>query len=344
VTAPGVAAVTGGSGFLGRALVARLAADQPVRVLARREGRWTGWCREAGIDVVLGDLADPGALVRLVREAEVVYHCAAFMGKRNPAASVAVNVEGTRRVARAAARADVGRFVSVSSISVFGATRAPGDTITEQIAPAHIDRLNHYARTKYLGECAVRDVARETGLSSVIVRPTNVYGPDAGPWFHQYARLVRRLPVALGSVPIDLVFVDDVVAALLLAGRSPAAAGEVFHLGHEMVPLRTFVTAVAAVVGRRVRLLPGPVDRTVCALIDRGFRAATGTHMSLSLARAVSYPHLHAWLVLGYEPRVRLAEGFARIRRWYHGGPDADGLPPTDPRPSAARAASGRDA
>jgi hypothetical protein len=86
-----------------------------------------------------------------------------------------------------------------------------------------------------------------------------------------------------------------------------------------MVPLRTFVTAVAAVIGSRVHRLPGPVDRAVCALVDGGFRALTGTHMSLSLSRAVTYPHLHAWLALGYEPHVRLAEGFARVREWYHG-------------------------
>lgn len=312
----GIAAVTGGSGFIGGALVRRLTREQPVRVLARRRDAWTAWCEREGIELVLGDLHDQRALANLVQGATTVYHCAAFMGKRNAARSRATNVDGTERLARAAARAGVSRCLYVSSISVFGATRCPGGTITERVTPTRLWQLNQYARTKYLGEGRLGAVARDTGMAFTIVRPTNVYGPDSGPWFHQYARLIARVPVAFGSAPIDLVYLDDVVEALILAARSPDGANEVFHIGHEMVSLQQFVTMIAAVTGQRVWRLPPWLDRAVCMLVENAFRAVTRTRMSLSLTRPVWYPHRHASRTIGYDPQISLVEGFWRLAEW----------------------------
>ena len=330
MTTTGTAAVTGASGFIGRVLVERLRAERPVRVLVRQRDAVADHWERQGVGLVIGDLGDHSALARLMQRSDAVFHCAAFMGKDDPGRSHDVNVTGTTRAARAALAADVRRFVYVSSISVFGATAAPDGVITERDRPRRVHRLNAYARTKYLGERIVRRLGATDGLAYTIVRPTNVYGPGSGPWFRQLAAMLARVPIAFGDLPVDVVHVDDVADALVLAAGSRGAVGEAFHVGNEMVSMNRFMVEVARVIGRRARVLPRAVDLVLRTLVDRGYRAATGTCMSMSLRAPVRYPHDRATAVLGYAPRVGLAEGFARLRDWYAAGADAGvaALPP----------------
>jgi nucleoside-diphosphate-sugar epimerase len=209
--------------------------------------------------------------------------------------------------------------VYVSSASVYAASRRGDGTYPETFEPERVDRLNHYSRTKYEGECAVRRLAETDGLRFTIIRPTNVYGLRSRPWFERWAQILRRVPVAFGEVPIDLVYVEDVVRALEDAASSPAAANEVFNLGHEMVTLSRFVSAVGFVIGRKTKTLPARVDRGVCVAIDRLFTAFTRTEMSPSLLRPAFYPHAKARAAFGYSPRHRLVDAIAQMRRLYRG-------------------------
>ena len=306
-------AITGASGFLGGTLLDALPSSSHVRILSRRE--WDPDVRPKHLDVILGDLDDDAALAQLVKGANTVVHCAASMGKKDSQKSWRINVEGTARLARAAARAGVSHFVYVSSISVFGATRTT-KVIGEKTIPKHLQRLNPYARTKYEGELEVRRIGQETGLGYTIVRPTNVYGPGSGPWFEQFASLLRRLPVAFGRFLVDIVYVDDVVDGLLRAAAQ-LPDGRVYHFGHEQVPLVRFMEEVGRVIGREPRALPRALDRAVRQAIDWSYRLATGTEMSMSLVQERSYPHVHSYVELGYDPQVNLTEGFRRIAAAY---------------------------
>jgi nucleoside-diphosphate-sugar epimerase len=301
-------AVTGASGFIGRALVDALLPTARVRALVRRHDAQSEALARRGVDLVFGDLAEPGTATQLARGANVVIHCAAQMGLADPARSYAVNVIGTERLARAARAAGVGRFVSVSSISVLGATRRPANVITEDDVPDDTDHLNAYAATKYLGECRLRDAAGGE-VSWTIIRPTNVYGLGSGPWFRNWIRVIRSLPIAVGDVAIDVVHLHDVVQALCLAAAIPPGDNHVLHVGHEMVKLNRYVQAIGGLVGRRVLTLPSRVDAVVRWMIERGYRLMSGRHMSLALTRSVRYPHERARAVLGYQPRIRLVDG-----------------------------------
>jgi nucleoside-diphosphate-sugar epimerase len=312
-----VAAVTGASGFLGDALVARLITRRRVRALYRTPSEHGALLRDRGCEVVLGDLDNDQALARLVDGADEVYHCAATMAMSDPALSHHVNVEGTLRVARAALAAGVRRFVYVSSTSVYAASRRDDNTYPEALEPEHVERLNNYSRTKYEGERVVRRLAEGEGLRFTIIRPTNIYGLRSRPWFRQWESLLRRVPVAFGDVPIDVVYVKDVVMALEWAAVSDAAENEVFNIGHEMVKMRQFVGAVGCVIGRETTTLPPTVDRGVCVAIDRGFSAFTRTTMSPSLVRPAVYPHAKARAVFGYFPQYRLLDGMAEMKRLY---------------------------
>lgn len=311
-----LAAVTGGSGCIGRALLGRLG-RQPAAALFRRADDASTSLAQRGGRVIPGDLDDDAALARLVEGADVVYHCAATMGKSDLATSRRVNVAGTERVARAAARAGVRRFVYVSSISVYSGSRAPANTFTEEMEPQNISSLNHYARTKYQGEQRVREVCGADQMTFTIIRPTNVYGPWSRPWFLQLADAVRWMPFVVGQLPVDVVYVDDVADALVQAAASERAANQVFHIGHEPVLFRDFVAKVGEIVRRRPRPLPDRVDRWVRALVDHGYRLATGKRMSMSLLRPAVYPHALGARVFGYAPRVRLDEGLAITAEWY---------------------------
>lgn len=309
-------AVTGASGFIGRAVVESLSWTARVRALVRSYDTRINELTRLGVDLTCGDLAEPETAMQLVRGADVVIHCAAQMGLGDRARSFLVNAIGTERLARAARAAGVERFIHVSSISVLGATRRPGDVLTEDDQPEDTPHLNAYAQTKYLGECRLRDAAGHE-LSWTIIRPTNVYGLGSGPWFRNWVRLIRRLPIALGDIAVDVVHVDDVVQALCLAAAMPSGTNHVLHVGHEMVKLNRYVQAIGELVGQRVLTLPPRLDAALCWTIERGYRLMSGHHMSLALTRSVRYPHARARAVLGYEPRIRLMDGLRKMGEQY---------------------------
>lgn len=312
------ACVTGASGCIGEALLQRLSGACRMKALYRSESdlsrSW--WAR--GCEVVLGDLSDAASLARLVEGVEVVFHCAATMAKSDPSASHAVNVLGTRALLEAAAQAGCRLFVHFSSISVYAATDPPDLTFTEQLEPSGIDELNSYSRTKLLAEQDVRRLASEHLLAYIILRPTNVYGPRSKPWFLNIARIVRRLPVLLGDVVIDLVHVDDVAKAAVQAALCPAAWNETFHLGHERMALREFMAAVARLLHREPRFLPKGPDRLLRHWIDTLYQKLTGSRMSLSLTRSCHYPAAKARELFGYSPQVHVEEGLRRTVHSFH--------------------------
>lgn len=305
-------AVTGATGFIGGALVNALAPTARVRALVRRNDAQTERLASHGIELAFGDLTDPATATRLVRGVDVVIHCAAQMGLADRGRSHLVNVIGTERLARAARAARAGRFIYVSSISVLGGTRRPENVLTEDDEPEHTDHLNAYAGSKYLGECRLRDAAGGE-LPWTVIRPTNVYGVGSGPWFRSWVRSIRRIPIAVGDVAIDVVHVNDVVRALCLATAQCHTGNHVLHIGHEMVKLNHYVQEIGHIVGRRVHTLPPRVDRVVRWVVERGYRLVSGRHMSLALTRSVRYPHARAIAVLGYAPLIRLADGLLAL-------------------------------
>lgn len=313
-------AVTGASGFIGRALEPRLAARGRLRGLFRSPSRISRHWEERGHEVVFGDLGDPEALARLVEGAEVVYHLAARSRKDDPEASHRVNVEGTVRLARGAHGAGVGRLVYVSSISVFAATSPEDGAITEETEPENLELLNPYSATKYGGEEEVRALAaRGEGPEHTVLRPTNAYGPWGRAWVLDWLRRIERLPVVVGGdVPVDMVHVDDVCLALIQAGESATAAGETFHIGHETLALGAYVARLGEVVlGRKVRRLAGPLDAAARIVIEHGHRLLHGHRRSMPLTRRVRYPHDRARRLIGYEPRISLDRGLSELAEWY---------------------------
>jgi dihydroflavonol-4-reductase len=174
--ATGSVLVTGGTGFLGRALAERLLrhGDQ-VKALARSDASASALAA-MGAEPVRGDVLDGDSLVAAMRGCELVYHAAganAFC-LHNPSPMFEVNVRGSKNVVHAAARAGTRRLVYTSSAATLG--EASG-TIGSEESPHRGWFLSDYERSKFEGEQTVLAAARETGLDVVSVNPASVQGP-----------------------------------------------------------------------------------------------------------------------------------------------------------------------
>jgi predicted dehydrogenase/nucleoside-diphosphate-sugar epimerase len=313
--------VTGATGFLGGHLVERLCVHEgaAVRVLVRDLARASRISRFA-IEIVHGDVTDAQAVRRAASDCEFVFHLAA--GNRgSPAQERAVNIDGTELVAQAALRAGAARLVQVSTI-VISARTPPGD-LDEVCLPVDPDP---YSESKLDAERRVLALCREDGLPVVVVRPSCIYGP----YDHGYTvgpiQELRAGPVVLvdGGVGLcNLVYVDDVVSALLLAATAPRAVGEAFLIsGAAPVTWRDFF-------GAYQRMVPGSSTVSMSACTIRAqLRQSVGVRQDLGLPRLppahmvdfyAARPHIRidkARRILGYQPRFDLTRGMALTERW----------------------------
>ena len=225
--------VTGGTGFLGAALVRDLLTrGVSVRVLARPSRR-ADMLEPQGAEVVRGGLADADCIARAVEGAEVVYHLAAKVDSPGSGADfVETNVAGTERVLTACLRQGVGRVVYASSLAVYGPV-SNGQRIDENTPYDESPQLrDFYAQSKIMADQLAVTFARETALPITILRPGIVYGPG------------RPLPVALLGFTlvktnfvfgnpnhrIPLNYVGNLVDAMLMAAHSGGGQLQQFNI------------------------------------------------------------------------------------------------------------------
>jgi len=318
------ALVTGGTGFVGSAVVRALLRDGfDVRALVRPQADRRN-LEGLALECVVGDLADAGSLERAARGCEALFHVAADyrLGAPKPQELYRTNVEGTRNVLAAARVAGVRRVVYTSSVATIGipADGLPGDETTPV---ALSDMIGHYKRSKFLAEQLARAAARE-GAPVVIVNPSTPVGPrDVKPT--PTGQMVRdaasgRMPAYIDT-GLNIVHVDDVAVGHLLAlqrGRE----GESYILGGEDMTLRAILTEIARIVGRRpprVRLPLLPL-LPVAYVVEGIARMSGGTTRltveGVRLARKrMFFSSDKAMRELGYRPRPA-HEALADAVRW----------------------------
>jgi len=300
-------AVTGANGFIGSALVhTALQRGIAVRALCRTPSPDADALARAGATVIFGDLNDGDALDTLCNGVDAIVHAAAFMGKTDAALSEDVNVVGTQNVLEAATRGSVKRCVYISSISVYRGTETPNRIFDETVEPHLAENLNHYSRTKLIGEHRVSAYCRDRPLEYTIVRPTNVYGPGCRPWGTEVEKLVQRYHVCFGRIAFNFVHIDDLVDGLLLTTRHENAVGESFNLGAETLELRRFHRYIAQQQRVKTFDVPQPIDHLIRHGIDF-YGRLSGEIRSTGYTQLFSYPHRKAHTLLGYQPRHLIA-------------------------------------
>jgi dihydroflavonol-4-reductase len=249
--------LTGGSGFVGGALLRGLVArGREVRALARSPEAEAA-VRSAGAEAVAGDLGDAAALRRGMAGCRVAFHAAGVNALCLPDLSemYRANVDGPVEVVRAAAAAGVRRVVHTSSAVAIG--EPAGTTATEQ-TPHRGSYLSQYERSKHLGEQAVLAEGKRLGVEVVCLNPASVQGPrrTAGTARLLIGYLSGRLRWAVDAT-LSLVFVDDCTAAHLVA-EARGRPGERYLVSGATLTVREALEVLGSVVGeeRRIRFLP----------------------------------------------------------------------------------------
>ena len=250
---------TGAAGFVGRLLGKELESHGHAVVPAVRCP--SGLSKE----VVIGDLRNTPALGAALAGCDAVIHLAARVHVMHDTVADpltlyrATNTDATLNLARQTAQMGVRRFVYISSIKVNGEGRDAAYRETDAPAPE-----DAYAISKWEAEQGLQQIARETGLEVVILRPPLVYGPGVKANFLRLLRTVERgWPLPLGAIRNrrSLLYLGNFVDAIRLCVEHPAAAGQTFLLDDgEAVSTPDLVRAVAHAMKRPARLLWVPVS------------------------------------------------------------------------------------
>jgi nucleoside-diphosphate-sugar epimerase len=330
--APKVTVVTGASGWLGRALVNRLLADEArprLRLLARTTAEADVLEALGDVEVVIGDISKPDTMARLLHDAgsdSDVIHSAGIIHPTTTRQFFEVNANGTRHVAEAALDHGVRRLVHVSSNSPFGTNPHNGDTFRTN-EPYH--PYYGYGQSKMQGELAVFE-AIDRGLDATIVRPPWFYGPFQPPRQTTFFRLIRagRFPVVGdGEQRRSMVYVDNLVDGVIAAELTPAAKGKGYWVADERAYT---VNEIVATVGRaltdegfivkapttRLPAIAGRVAEFADRIVQGLGRYQQQLHVLGEMNHTIACDISATRAELGYQPRVELYEGMRTSIRW----------------------------
>jgi UDP-glucose 4-epimerase len=264
--------------------------------------------------VAVGDLSAQADWSEALAGVQTVVHAAARVHVMDETATDTltefrrVNVQGTLQLARQAEASGVRRFVFISSIKVNGEVTNLGLPFTAENIPAPLDP---YGVSKMEAEQALRQIATETGMEVVIIRPPLVYGPGVKANFAALMRAVQRgWPLPLGAVhnQRSLVALDNLVDFIVTCITHPQAANQTFLVSDgQDLSTTELVRGMAQAAGMPARLLPVPVwalqaGATLLGKGDAVQRLCGNLQVDISKARQL----------LGWVPPVSVEDGLRR--------------------------------
>jgi dihydroflavonol-4-reductase len=323
--APGLCLVTGATGFVGSA-VARvlLNTGQLVRVLARPKGDRRN-LEGLRVEIAEGSLEDEESIVRALEGCRYLFHVAADyrLWVPDPAAMMATNAEGTRRLMLAALAAGVERIVYTSSVATLGIV--PDGAADEETPSRFEDMVGPYKQSKFRAEEAVSQLVAERELPAVIVNPSTPVGPrDVKPT--PTGRII--LEAARGRMPgfvdtgLNLAHVDDVALGHLLAA-AVGRVGERYILGGDNMALSAILAEVAERTGRRPPFFQVPRWLAYTAAGGAELAARVTKRQPFVTRDGVRMSHKKMYFTsakaireLGYAPRPA-REGIAAAIDWF---------------------------
>lgn len=308
--------ITGALGFVGKALAAR------YREMGS-EVRGVDLRSDPAENVVAGDISARGEWQRQFQGCELVIHTAAVVSNvasRNQCWRT--NVLGTWHVLEAARQAGIPRIVHFSSVDAYSIVDFP-DGVDESYPLRPDGDGFHYGESKIVGEQVVWQAHAAREIDVTVVRPTDIYGPNARANILlplQYIKSGQMFLPASGYW--NPVYIDDLVDGVVLAGGLDAGIGQAFNLGGGVRMLtRDFFAPLFAAVGKK----PLVVKKSTLLLVSRVvYRIARsfGTVTELCpasvymIAKPGGYSIEKARRLLGYEPHVSFAEGMRRTIEW----------------------------
>ena len=306
--------VTGGYGFVGRAVCAGLAKHKQHVLCALRSEPTAPMDGEFLHTIRIGDIGADTNWASSLSDVCTVVHLAArahVMHDTVPdplAAYRTVNVDGTLNLARQAAAAGVKRFVFVSSVKVNGEYSTPERPFSESDACHPQDA---YGQSKHEAEQGLRQLFADTGMEVVIIRPPLVYGPGVKANFLALMRAVQLgWPLALGAIDNrrSLIALDNLVDFILTCATHPKAANQTFLVsdGHDLSTTE-LARGLARAADVPARLMPVPVwalQAGASILGRRGEVQRLCGNLQVDISKARS--------LLGWQPPVTVDEGLRK--------------------------------
>ena len=304
--------VTGGSGFVGKALAAKaLSNGSTVRISSRQKltapKSRIEYCQ-------VGDLSPATDWFVALQGVDAVVHCA---GRAHVMTETAVdpftafrtvNGAGTLKLACQAVEAGVKRFVFVSSVGVNGLHTALGKPFSETDKP---NPHNAYALSKWEAEQGLLRIAATTGMEVVILRPPLVYGPNAPGNFGSLMRWLQRyVPLPLGAIhnQRSLVALDNLVDLIVICLTHPAAANQIFLVSDDDdVSTTELLRRMGQAMGRPALLVPVPASwlklaATLVGKQDMAQRLCSSLQVDIAKTRDL----------LGWRPPLSLDQGLKK--------------------------------
>lgn len=304
--------LTGASGFVGRALLSRLQAENEVVAVVRQGAALPS----AGVRrfELHGGLEQPVCWAPALHQVDVVVHAAARVHVldghcADPLALYrSVNVTGTLHLAREAAAAGVRRFIFISSIKVNGEGTVPGRPYTADDAPRPTDP---YGVSKLEAEQGLLALAAEGEMEVVIIRPVLVYGPGVKANFRSMMSwLCKKVPLPLGSIrnKRSLVALDNLVDLIVVCLDHPAAANQVFLVSDgEDLSTTELLVRMGAALGKPACLLPIPVP-----LLEVAARLLGKQAIAQRLCGSLQVDMEKTRVLLGWQPPFTVEQMLAK--------------------------------
>jgi nucleoside-diphosphate-sugar epimerase len=305
--------VTGGTGFIGGAVVRQLRARRDEVVVLARNPEKASEARELGCEVVQGDLGDERTIHEGMRGCDAVIHAAAFYEVGIPAsqrpAMRDANVGGTERVLSAALEEKIPKVVYVSTVGVFGNTN--GRVVDESYEHPADSFTSCYEETKWEAHQVAKRLIGE-GLPCVIVQPGGVYGPgdtsSIGQLLNQF--LAGKMPLMpFPELGICLTHVEDVAAGILLA-LDKGTTGETYVLSGPATTAREAIETVGKLTGRKApkHAIPVPLMKAMIPigpLVGKAMGQPPNLRELIASADGVTFwaTYEKAERELGYHPR-----------------------------------------
>ena len=302
-----IVAITGGTGFIGRHIIARhLSRGDEVRYLTRHNQTPI-----LGATAILGDLTAPDSLAALVENADVLYHCAAELHDANKMYDT--NVLGTQNLLKVA-QGQVKRFVQLSSTGVYGAK--PSHDVNEDTP---VNPANPYEVSKNQADELLLDAMTRDGLCGVIVRPSNVYGVDMpNQSLFQLIKMVKRgwfFFVGSKRALVNYIHVDNVIDALVLCATAELPQNGRIYIVSDSCYLDEVISTFATALNVPCPNwhLPETLVRTIAKIGDMLLRFP----LRSSRVDALTYQHRYSIdrisTELGFKLNIPMATGLSEL-------------------------------
>ena len=320
--------VTGGGGFLGKAIVKKLVAENLAVTSFSRN--FYPELKNMGVTQIQGDLVDKSAVIKALEKMDVVYHVAAKFGIWGPLKDfIPVNVTGTQNVINACLENSVQQLIYTSSPSVIFDEKDM-ENVDESV-PYPKKYMASYPETKAMAEKLVKNAAKK-GMKTIILRPHLIWGPEDNHFLPTIIKRAKRLKrVGQKEYLVDTIYVDNAADAHIMASEklfeNPSLSGNVYFISQdEPMPIYKIINSFLDAAGlppmkgqisEKTVYMAGSIIEFVYKFFNIKGEPLITKLGAKELATSHWFNISRAKKDLGYYPKVSTQEGLLRLKQWF---------------------------